>query len=293
MTIELKTHGMGYYIPDPPDPRDYTVDHPEIKPFFDKMGRILSIQGIHRVDLRQWCSPIDDQLHLNSCTANAGVGLLEFFEIKAYGKCIEGSRRFLYKVTRDLLHWVGDIGAYNRAAMKAMALFGVVPEEYWPYVDIDQPEFDDEPSAFCYAFANQYEALKYFRLDPPDTTGEDLLKRIKLLLHLSLPSMFSMPTKESFPQETTTGEIPFPAPGEAEDGGHAMMVVGFDDSKKIRNPRPGGIETTGALLIRNSWGTNWGVQGYGWLPYKFVLDGIATDWWSLLNNEWFDLAVFE
>lgn len=288
MATKFITYGKGY-IPDPPDPRDYSLDHPEIKPFFEKVGRINSI-GLPCIDLRKWCSPIDNQLQLGSCTANAGVGLVEFFEIKHYGMCTEASRRFLYKVTRNLLHWVGDTGAYQRTTMKAMTLFGVVPEEYWPYTD--KPEFDVEPPAFCYAFANQFQALKYYRLDPPRTTGKVLLNQIKLLLSLGLPSMFGMPTTESFPTQTTTGEIPFPVLGEADIGGHAMMIVGFDNTKKIRNPLPGGIETTGALLVRNSWGTEWGMQGYGWLPYKFVLDGITTDWWSLLKNEWLDLSVF-
>ena len=81
--------------------------------------------------------------------------------------------------------------------------------------------------------------------------------------------------------------------GEKIQGGHAVVAAGYDDNRIIRNTSTGGPSTRGALLIRNSWGTGWGDRGYGWLPYDFVLRGLAIDWWSLVKNEWVDTGQFD
>ena len=45
-------------------------------------------------------------------------------------------------------------------------------------------------------------------------------------------------------------------------------------------------------VIHNSWETGWGVKGYGWLPYDYVLNKLALDFWSLLRMEWVDTKQF-
>ena len=294
---------MGW-LPDYPDIRDVTfqservpsklqaLGQPSVKQMLAKVGATTSAPAAlpTSVDLRPWCSPMEDQQTIGSCTAHAGVGLVEYFERRAFGKHLDASRLFLYKVTRNLLKWTGDTGAFLRSTMYALTLFGVPPEEYYPYNIAD---FDKEPSAFCYAFAQSYQAISYYRLDPPGTTPSNLLTQIKTYLANGLPSMFGFTVYSSISQANTNGgKIPYPTRGERVEGGHAIDAVGYDDNLKIKNTNAGGIETTGALLIRNSWGTGWGSAGYGWLPYKYVLDGLATDWWSLIKSEWVDTGQF-
>lgn len=274
--------GLGW-LPDYPDVRDYTLEHDKVRGLVK-----ATASNPERIDLRAHCSPVEDQGQLGACTAHAGVGLYEYFERRAFGKHLDASRRFLYKVTRNLAKVKGDTGAELRQTMGAMVLFGVPPEEYWPY---DEKDFDHEPPAFLYAYASNFQALKYFRLDPPGTALPVLLNRVKKALAAGYALMFGFTVYDSV-WRAANGWIPYPGPTEKADGGHAVMAVGYDDQVVIQGPRPNAPTTTGALLIRNSWGMSWGDGGYGWLPYRYVLEGLADDWWSMTKAEWIETGQF-
>jgi len=282
-------HGMGW-IPDYPDFRDYTEKTEEVRLTLGSAALSKGKSLAASMDLREWCSPIEDQGNLGSCTAHAGVGIIEYYERKSFGRHIEASRLFLYKVTRNLMKIKGDTGAYLRTTMGAMVLFGVPPEPHWPYSD-EGNKFDQEPPAFCYAFAQNYQTLKYFRHDPPEAKSETILKELKTYLASGHPIMFGFTVYNSIEQAEETGKIPFPSGKEKVEGGHAVVAVGYDDKMKIKN-KYGGVTTTGALLIRNSWGKTWGDKGYGWLPYEYLLKRLAEDFWSVLKKEWVDTGQF-
>lgn len=209
------------------------------------------------VDLRKWCSPVEDQGMLGSCTAHAGVAMYEYFERRAYGRHIDASRLFLYKATRNLLNWKGDDGAYLRSTMAALALFGLVPEKYFPYIEAD---YNVEPSAFHYSFAQNYQALLYYRVDRAGISKKDLLLDIKSNLNKGFPLIFGFTCFSSMDHQSVekSGCIPIPDKHDDVDGGHAVMAVGYDDSLVIVNPNNNKIKTKGAILIRNSWGIRWG-----------------------------------
>jgi C1A family cysteine protease len=178
---------------------------------------------------------------------------VEYFERRAYGKHIDASRLFLYKVTRKMLNFKGDTGGFLMSVMGALTLFGVPPEEYWPY---DVEKYDREPPAFCYSFAKNYQAIKYVGLDPTGIAKDGLLKSIKDSISVGLPCMFGFTVYNSIQQSSATGKIPYQCEGEKVEGGHAIMAVGYDDKMSIKNEMCD-KETKGALLIRNSWSVEW------------------------------------
>lgn len=282
--------GTGW-LPPMPDLRDYNAETPEIA----KIAGKLKLTGAApkapaSVDLRAWCSPIENQGSLGSCSAHAGMGVVEYFERRAQGKHIDGSRLFLYKATRNLMGVTGDTGAWLRNVMGALTLCGVVPEKYWLY---NVADFDKEPPAFAYAVADNYEALKYFCHDPlgANVPPANVLASVKNYLAAGIPAMFGFYGFPSFEKTDIKGGIPYPCPKETAQWGHAIVAVGYDDAKKITNTQCN-KKTTGALLIRNSWGTGWGDAGYGWLPYDYVLNRLAVDFWSMLSMEWVDTKNF-
>jgi C1A family cysteine protease len=65
------------------------------------------------------------------------------------------------------------------------------------------------------------------------------------------------------------GRVPMPGPGESLLGGHAVVAVGYDEPQR-------------RFIIRNSWGTSWGMRGYGTMPYDYLLDdGLSADVWTI------------
>jgi C1A family cysteine protease len=300
MAIQVK--GFGWKR-DLNDLRDYTPEHEEVRKILTQNGtkkpKKLSAGDLPKtVDNRQYCSPIEDQGNLGSCTANAGVGMYEYMEQKANGNYIDGSRLFLYKATRLLMgdEGKGDSGAYIRTTLGAIRLFGIPNEKYWPYTD-EETKFDVMPEAWLWSFGQSFQSIKHFRLDY-SSDGNENIQRMKEYVTNGYALDFGFVVYSSFRQARTNGGIfPYPAATqESVEGGHSVLIVGYDDNKKSKNNIDGNTKT-GCFLIRNSWGTSWGDHGYGWMPYAYFMaaangDVYADDVWTITEQEWVNTGEF-
>ena len=315
-TAERKAFGQGQnyrtgWRPSIPDRRDFPPNIKTLKKSDDprasklaaalssyrdrKHKRLKSEQFPQSVDLREYCAEVEDQGAIGSCTAHAVVGLVEYFARRGGDAAFQGSRLFVYKVARRIAGLTGDSGAFIRSAMGAAVTCGVPPENHWPYSD-DEIEFDDEPDMFVFSLAQNFQALSYFRYDAPEEwrkTPDELIQELKQGLFDELPFALGFYGFPSFDHpDVAPGDIPFPGSYEKAQWGHAVTAVGFDDARVVKNPAMG-EKSVGAFLIRNSWGTGWGEDGYGWLPYDYVKYGLASDFWSLVDMEWLDSQQFE
>jgi len=290
MTSHRFSRAMGW-VPDVPSAHDYTAQHPKVQMLIAKtrLGASPPMPPVPaRVDLRPYFPPVADQQELGACTANAAAGLMGYYEKRSLGRSVDVSRLFIYKTTRDLSGSKGDSGAFLRTTMEALAVFGAPPESYWPYDgsgEATNKRFEVEPTPFCYAFARNFTALKYLRLDPTGDTPDQVLVNIRSHLASGLPSLFGFPAYDEYMNAGADGKVAFPATSSQLNGGHANVAVGYDDHLAV------GADT-GALLVRNSWGTSWGMQGYAWLSYQYVTRGLAVDWWTVLKPSWVDTGQF-
>ena len=205
-----------------------------------------------------------DQGSLGSCTGNALAAALQYDALVQNAPLAEcPSRLFIYYGERLIGGTVkSDAGAQLRDGIKVVAK-GVPAESEWPY-DISQ--FTKTPPKTAYAAATDI-ALSYKRL-----SRDSKLTQFRSILGVdNRPFVFGFSVYESFETEAvaTTGVVPMPALSETVVGGHAVLAVGYDDSKSV-------------VKVRNSWGMEWGDKGHFYLPYAyFTARGLSGDFWAI------------
>ena len=272
-----------------PDPRDYGYRQEAVLPLLERLKRSRRKNFPDEVDLRrddegEYFTPPEDQGPINCSASFAVLSLVEYFERRVLGRTFEGSKLFLYKVTRNLRqkrpvgdqgsHSVGDTGADLRTTLKALVSIGVPAEEVWPY---DIEKFDEEPSQFSYALARPPSGIGYFRLDEPNCDGYATWETVTSFLAAGFPVAFGFPVPTSL---TTDADIPYRGDLDRLRAGQAAVAVSYKNHYFGRDQH--------ALRIRSSWGSQWGDDGNGWLPGQFLRKQLARDFWTLASENWLE-----
>jgi hypothetical protein len=255
------TSRRAYYgwIRDLPDHRDflYAAKMPSIKKLPD------------RIDLRSDCPPVENQLQLGSCTANALVGALEFLQIKLKQPLVDLSRLFVYYNEREMEGTVDqDSGAALRDGIKSLRDNGICSEDLWPY---DISRFRERPPQNCYQKALDHQIIEYQSIRTLDEARTCLAE--------GFPFAFGFAVYSGFESDAVakSGVLSYPTKTEEYKGGHAVMAVGYDDKSQ-------------RFIVRNSWGWDWEQAGYFTMPYEYAFgsskrQALAMDFWTIRSTE--------
>ena len=205
------------------------------------------------VDLRAWMTPVEDQGALGSCTSNALAGALEYLVRRETGEHVDVSRLFVYfnqRLWDDSVR--EDVGAAVSHGVRVLAKVGAPLEQLWPY---DRRLFAVQPPERVYREAARFRLKDWWSV-PIDRHA------VKACLAGGFPIVFGTRVTESFMNVPRTGLVPRIGAGDRDDakhGRHALLLCGYDDARQL-------------FVIRNSWGTDWGDAGYGYLPYDYFLN---------------------
>ena len=206
-----------------------------------------------RVDLSSEFPPPGNQGAQGSCVAWATAYALRSYEnhvrsreslVTGDGR-IDSARVFSPAFVYNQINNGRDAGSLFSDALQLMQTRGVAPLQYMPYSPDD---YTTLPSQTALSVAANYRIAFWKQVNVNDPV------ELKSQLNAGYPVIIGAVIDQGFDQ-AGKGFVWDHVAGK-QLGGHAMLVVGYDDSRN-------------AFRVLNSWGTDWGDNGYYWLDYAF------------------------
>ncbi|MBU1870249.1 MAG: PKD domain-containing protein [Candidatus Omnitrophica bacterium] len=228
------------------------------------------VKASKAVDLTAFLPPVGNQGYIGSCTSWAtGYYNKTFQEAKERGwspadithQCSPSfiyNQTFVYQTTDDE---DDGGGSYPLEALDLLTVQGCAPISEMPYTY----DYRLQPTA------DQYESGMPFRSqDSFNYSFQPSIQTLKNLLDAGNIVILSLPVFSDWLGYTGgNGVHDGPrSPPYVYVGGHAMAVVGYDDSKTYTNLS--NQTASGAFRVVNSWGSSWRDSGFIWMSYNFV-----------------------
>lgn len=265
--VPRQVNRLGW-IPDLPDARDYKLadtlakKKPKPKPKPPTPTPTPTPQPSTVVDLRPLMPPVVDQGQLGSCTANAIAGAYDYELARQQKPYIYPSRLDIYYDERVIEGTVKtDAGAMIRDGIKVIATQGVFPESAWPY---DTTKYRTKPPAKSDATGAYHLATTYYSVATDQGSVQQALNNNYAII-------IGFTVYDSFKNINGNGVMLMPdLSKESVLGGHAVVICG---NRTIAN-QP-------YWIVRNSWGTAWGDNGYFYMPVAYTQAGYGNDFWAL------------
>lgn len=218
-------------------------------------------------DLRPGMPPVWDQGDIGSCTGHGIAACKMYLDLKKNAEAVTPSRLFIYYNERALERTIRtDAGAEIRDGIKVLAKKGAPDEKLWAY---DTTKWAKKPNKVAFADALNRQILKYERVD---WTNMD---QVRTALSAGYPIVFGFNVYDAFESTTVakTGVLNMPSKKEKQVGGHCVLLVGHDDASQ-------------RVIVRNSWGTSWGMNGYFTMPYEYITSPtLSDDFWIIKTDE--------
>ena len=245
-------------------PRHHILNaRPDTLDFRDKMYQATLVEVPPRVELKEYLKfevPILDQGQEGACT---GFGLATVVHYLFRCRKVEPdptpiSPRMLYEMAKRYDEWPGEdySGSSARGAMKGWHKHGVCSEKIWPYVT-KRNNCRLTPERMTDAVRRPLGA--YYRVN-----HKDLIAMHSAIAEVGI--LYGTATvHEGWDEVKRDGLIPFRG---NYTGGHDFAIVAYDER---------------GFWIQNSWGPDWGAQGFALISYDDWLENGSDAWVARLG----------
>jgi len=205
-----------------------------------------------KVDYRNLMLPVEHQDGSNACVGFAGSAVCEYWEWKKTGYRVNLSATMGYHKAKECDEYQGvDYeGTSIRGFCKAVAKYGICEDKFWMFGKTPQEGYQKN--------ALQRNEIVYRNLALNKSL---LIPTIKRALHEYAPVVVGLWVYRNWTEVKDDGHIP--EGGEQKTGGHAMVIVGYQEDE---------------FILRNSWGINWGENGYGYFSKEYLEQNCDSAW---------------